>query len=478
MNTRGQYGYGSAAQSYGYGNAVQSRGVQVGAFLVHTLELKQRYNNVKPAAAQALLNDLARQGTALTVGANRWEIALKEGTWVQLAWHPDSSALEITITDRELRPADQVAADRRRYEGLLHRITPRLQSFGATTVGGALVGQTPIPRLAARTRAIRAVFDMYTQGTRMPYYLYAEVNGAIDKRSATSLDEANAMFFALESLPGEIYVSIFDPTHPLWPGPAFDVYNAAPQLPANSPTQIGRTIAGAIVHTREEFEQALEQLNTDFSTLMREVLTIMGGDPEDFLRAPQATADIVTNAIRDPKSLLRLQQAYAVLEKSTLYPFYKSTLVPLYAEWNDFLQDGPVSALDALSGGLYGLGPEVFAKLQRWQERLLAARAATDVELSKLGKDALHSASSVPLPKSWIDKGEEAAQSIGSGLGDIGKVLKYTLIGALAIGGVFAVSSLASKLQKEPVARRPRTPRAPRAQLALPPGEPVTEGPS
>ena len=218
MNNRGQYG-----------NAAQSHGARVGSFLVHTLELKQRYNNVKPSAAQALLNDLARQGVALTVGANRWEIALKEGTWVQIAWHPNSSALEITITDRELRPADQVAADRRRYEALLHRITPRLQSYGATTVGGAIVGQTRTPWLAARTRAIRAVFDMYTQGTRMPYYLYAEVNGVIDKRSASSLDEANAMFFALERQPGETYVSIFDPTDPRWPGPAFDVYSAAPQ---------------------------------------------------------------------------------------------------------------------------------------------------------------------------------------------------------------------------------------------------------
>ena len=231
MNMRGQYG--SPGRS-----PVRA---SVGAFLVHTLELRQRYNNVKPAAAQALLNDLARQGTALSAGTNRWDIALKEGTWVQLSWHPDASALEVTITDREQRPADQVASDRRRYDVLLHRITPRLQSFGATTVGGAIVGQSPPsprqtpapvplldPRLA-RTRAIRAVFDMYTQGTRMPYYIYAEVNGTIDKRSALSLDDANAMFFALEAIPGKVYVSIFDPTDPLWPGPALDVYHGAPQ---------------------------------------------------------------------------------------------------------------------------------------------------------------------------------------------------------------------------------------------------------
>jgi len=109
--------------------------VQVGAFLVHTLELKQRYNNAKTAAVQALLNDLSSVGTTLSIGTNRWEIALKEGTWVQLVWHPDASALEITITDRELRPVDQLASTRARYEELLRRLTPRLQTFGATTVG-------------------------------------------------------------------------------------------------------------------------------------------------------------------------------------------------------------------------------------------------------------------------------------------------------------------------------------------------------
>ena len=45
--------------------------------------------------------------------------------------------------------------------------------------------------------AVRAVFDMYTRA-RMPYYLYAEINGIVDKRAAASLDEANAVFAALE----------------------------------------------------------------------------------------------------------------------------------------------------------------------------------------------------------------------------------------------------------------------------------------
>jgi len=102
--------------------------------VLHRLELKQRYDNAKTAAVQALLNDLSRDGVASSVGTSRWEIALKEGAWVDLTWYPDYSALEVTITDRELRRVDQVAAVRHRYEAILRKITPRLQNFGVTTV--------------------------------------------------------------------------------------------------------------------------------------------------------------------------------------------------------------------------------------------------------------------------------------------------------------------------------------------------------
>lgn len=135
MNDRGQYGgqYGNG-QSRAYGG----NGTYVGASLVHTLELKQRYDNASTAAVQALLNDLSRNGVASSVGTNRWEIALKDGAWVRLTWYPDYSALEVTITDRELRRVDEVAPIRRRYEEILRKITPRLQTYGVTTVGGVI----------------------------------------------------------------------------------------------------------------------------------------------------------------------------------------------------------------------------------------------------------------------------------------------------------------------------------------------------
>jgi len=222
-----------------------------------------------------------------------------------------------------------------------------------------------------------------------------------------------------------------------------------------------------IVHTRSEYEAALDQLNTDFATFMSEFITIMGGDPKGFPRSPKLFADM----IRDPKLASKLLKAYATLEKSPLYAFYKSTLVPLYAEWNTFIQE-PISLIESMSGGLYGLGPGVFAKLERWQARLQAARAATNVELSKHGKSELRSPGSVALPKSWVDKGEEAIERTASGLGDIGSVLKYAVIGVLVIGGVVAVSSLASTFKKTKTAA-PSTSATSTAKIAVPTAKPT-----
>lgn len=132
MNARGQYG----GANYGV------RGIHVGASLVHALELKQRYDNAKAVAVQAILSELAQGGVASSAGTNRWEIALPDAEWVRLVWYPDHAALEVTITDRALHQGDEIPVVRRRYEQILSRITPSLQRYGATTVGATIVGST------------------------------------------------------------------------------------------------------------------------------------------------------------------------------------------------------------------------------------------------------------------------------------------------------------------------------------------------
>ena len=509
MNTRGQYG----------NNNAQGR-VQVGAFLVHTLEMRQRYNNAKTVAVQALLNDLSREGAATSAGTNRWEIALKEGTWVLLAWHPDSSALEVTITDRELRPVDQLASTRRRYESLLDRITPRLKTFGATTVGAAIMGQTPVPtpaaapRFAARTRAVRAVFDIYTH-TRMPYYLYAEVNGIVHKRAAASLDEANALFAALERSPGEVYVAIFDPMDPLWPGPAYDVYHATPQVPQDRPI-VGRGAYGlpyvglTLYHSVGDRADAVKQMAIDWGALYRTLASEIGEIPHDprevdWSRRPPAVQQAREEELAAWKAIDTAPQAQKpaavkhaqelTQRRGQLYlasfdpkkvEWWKSYASPIFAQWQRFKVDQ--------IGGDRTVADDYISFAERfktnwdvyedWKKKLDALRA----EAKNRGFE-VDAPKPTDLPTSvWADAAdvvESGVKKVASGVGDVWGIVKWGVIGALGIGAVVALSSVASNLRsgKDPGEKymelirtsRSRSPRAlsGRAQLALSPGEPA-----
>ncbi len=231
-----------------------------------------------------------------------------------------------------------------------------------------------------------------------------------------------------------------------------------------------RVQVAKVFATRGDFEQGLKQLDTDFNTLVNEAITIMGGDPKVFTRS------FGQQAFADPKLMAQLQKSLATIEKSKLYPYYKQVLIPLYNEWNEYIKD-PVGLIDALVqaafGGPFGnIGPSpAHDTLKRWQTRLAAAREDLNAELKRLGKDPLRSPSSVPLPETLFEKGERAVEKAGSGLEDIGKVLKWAVIGVVAIGGVVVVSSLASKTKKdkEPSPSyidRFREPRAVRAKPA------------
>jgi hypothetical protein len=212
--------------------------------------------------------------------------------------------------------------------------------------------------------------------------------------------------------------------------------------PRSSHVQVAKVFA-----TRGDFEQGLKQLDTDYSTLINEAISIMGGDPKVFTRT------FMQRAFGDPKLMAQAQKSIATIEKSNFHPYYKQVLQPLYNEWNAYIKD-PVGVVDALVqaafGGPFGnIGPSpAHETLKRWQERLAAARTDMNTELKRLGKDPLRSPGSVPLPDNLFEKGERAVEKAGAGLEDIGKVLKWVLIGVAAVGGVVVVSTLASKLKK------------------------------
>lgn len=128
MSRRGQY-----RQAY-VGASPHARA------LVHTLEMKQRYDNARAGAVSALLKDLATQGMISSIGNNQWDVALKEGAWVRLIWYPDWNALEATVSDRELHRVDDTTPFHQHYAAILDRITPRLRAHGVTAVSGPFIG--------------------------------------------------------------------------------------------------------------------------------------------------------------------------------------------------------------------------------------------------------------------------------------------------------------------------------------------------
>lgn len=133
MNARGHYGNNRSA-----GRA------DVGSSLVHVLELKQRYENVRNDAVSVLLRDLSSDGTIASLDNHRWQAALRDGSFVNFAWYQPLGILEVTITDKQPWPTAQVTATRRRYEALLARITSLLRSYRATEVGASVYGPSDL----------------------------------------------------------------------------------------------------------------------------------------------------------------------------------------------------------------------------------------------------------------------------------------------------------------------------------------------
>jgi hypothetical protein len=110
---------------------------------VHTLELKQRYDNATASAIAALLRDLSARGIVSPVGDNTWDVALKDGAWARLLWYPDWNALEVTVSDREVHRVDDTTPFQR-YDAILRRIAQGLRQHGVTAVSGAIVDARPV----------------------------------------------------------------------------------------------------------------------------------------------------------------------------------------------------------------------------------------------------------------------------------------------------------------------------------------------
>ena len=382
MNARGQYGKLDG----------QSR-TYVGASLLHRLELKQRYDNAKTAAVQALLNDLSRDGIASSVGTNRWEIALKEGAWVDLTWYPDYSALEVTITDRELRRVDQVGPVRRRYEEILRKITPRLQNFGVTTVGASMAYHG-----ASRERVGITLFHGTGDRDSLVKQLDTEWNAIVDSS------------YRAMGLDPKIRAGTLD-----------DLFHGA-----LDEDRVRRDLRGGPGLTGPLPLEA-----------------IFGGRKQDVAATDKFKDQVISDAEK--------------ARQSPLWSVWSISISPAYEEWKSFKREQGRSWYDTLSTN--------WEDYERWFDRLMQMRSvAKENGIKLLTPDPVK-----PSKTLWEKAGERFEE--------IFKIAKWGVIGALGIGALVALSSVASNLRsgKDPGEKymdliRQRS-RATRTQLALPPGE-------
>jgi len=136
--SRGEYAVGRATRSM-LGPRGRGGPAVVGAQLQHVLELSQRYDGVSAAGTQALLNGLGAEGYVASTGTNRWEVALRDGATVRISWDPHASALQVSVTDKTYHPTPRGGVVSRRFEEILEaKVTPRLATHGAITVGNVV----------------------------------------------------------------------------------------------------------------------------------------------------------------------------------------------------------------------------------------------------------------------------------------------------------------------------------------------------
>lgn len=385
-------------------------GTIVGSSLVHTLELKQRFNNAKTVAVQALLNELSADGTVSALGVNRWEVALRDGAWVVLTWYPEHTALEVTITDREVRSVDQMDVVRRKYEEILRRVLPRLRTYGATTVGSAFIDAQPYA------------------WTPVGLTLYHSVGDRADAVKQMAIDWT-ALYVSLATQVGEI------PTDPREQN-----FDRTPELR----------------RVRDEELAAWKLVDT----------------------LPVAQRPAARSRARDVTE--RRGQLWFASFDPKKRTWWRSYAKPLFDQWQRFKVDqigGDRTTADAYISFAerFQTNWDVY---EGWKKKLDNLRA----DAAKRGFE-VDTPKPADLPTTvWADAGsalESGASKVASGLGDVWNLAKYGVIGALGIGAVIALSSVASNLRsgKDPGEKymeliRSRRPRAARAQRSLPPGEP------
>ena len=190
------------------------------------------------------------------------------------------------------------------------------------------------------------------------------------------------------------------------------------------------------MHTVGDRDALVEQTNTGWQRLVREFIARMGVDPKDMTPDPAAMAQDV------PGYTKRVTAALAKLQQSPLYPYWRDVITPEYDAFNKFYANQ--SSWEEFKTD--------WSTYVNWADRLEAMRVSANKVLAEHSAAPLAGPSNVPLPTTFTEEAgglvKRGAEGAGEAAMDVVKIMKYAAIGVLGIGGVVALTSVASHLRK------------------------------
>lgn len=185
-------------------------------------------------------------------------------------------------------------------------------------------------------------------------------------------------------------------------------------------TSVGFTL----FHTIGDREKAVDQIDSEFSSVYQDMLRAMGVDDVD--------AFDPLLIVKDPvHASARAAAARAKMEASSIYPFWQSGVSPIFAEWDKFRagQGGAKEYLWLTNWDDY----------ERWFGRLEQLRKAIkdhDIVLNRPDPK--------PLEKNLL---ADIGDQIKNALGDIETFAKYALYGGLGLVAIVVLSSVVSNMR-------------------------------
>lgn len=190
-----------------------------------------------------------------------------------------------------------------------------------------------------------------------------------------------------------------------------------------------------LFHTPGDSDRATAQIDTEMNAIVDSVYLAMGVDPSVIRRK-----FTIEETVKMPKEDLNAWKDHVLAAKakavqSPFWGFWTTVVSPIYDEWMHFRGDQKY----------YNLFTS-WEEYEKWLERAKQLRAT--VEAKGIRVETPNPADlTKTLPGAALEAGGRAAEKAGEAIWEFGKIAKWAAIGALVIGGVVALSSVAHNLR-------------------------------